>query len=392
MHMKLKAPFILLVFLVSTQAVSAQQIPKIDSVHMLLLNPHIEIAATEAINLMYNFKFDESMRKFKYLKYEYGWHPLPYFLMGLNYWWRIVPNMNNTAYDNTFRAYMDSTIMYAERLHKKTNPIEGAFFLAAAYGFKARLYSDREQYRKAIWDAQKSLKYLKESNQFTTYSPEILFGDGLMNYYGEWIRENYPLLKPLLFMFPKGDKELGLKQLTEVSRNAFYARTEAQFYLMGIMLHDEGNYQEATYISEYLHNTFPDNPYFHRFYAHVLFQRGQYKKVQPLAEQMMARIDSGMFGYEAYTGRYAAFFLAKIYRSQKDMEKAEHYYERSVKFSIQANATDKGYYHQSLLDLADIHEKRGDKIRAKVLYTEVKKLTKRKDGVNETARERLKKL
>jgi len=129
---------------------------------MLLLNPYVQIEATKAINQLYNFKYDSSMRNLTYLKYEYGWHPLPYFLMGLNYWWRIQPDLYNSQYDDVFNAYMDTTIHIAKRLYKDANKIEGSFFLAASYGFKARLHSDRENYRRAALDGRKALKYLRE--------------------------------------------------------------------------------------------------------------------------------------------------------------------------------------------------------------------------------------
>ena len=36
---------------------TAQGAPDVDSVHMLLLNPYVQIEATQAINQMYNFKW-----------------------------------------------------------------------------------------------------------------------------------------------------------------------------------------------------------------------------------------------------------------------------------------------------------------------------------------------
>lgn len=369
---------------------AAQRAPKVDSVHMLLLNPYVQIEATKAINQLYNFKFDSSMRSLKFLKYEYGWHPLPYFLIGLNYWWRIQPDLNNERYDDVFNAYMDTSLYLAKRLHKEVNPIEGSFFLAAGYGFKARLHSDRENYRRAALDGRKALKYLKESQNYTEYSPELLFGDGLVNYYSKWIRENYPWLRPIMAFFPKGDKEKGIEQLREVSRNAFYARTEAQYYLMTILFHDRGDYAQASLISSYLYNTYPDNSFFHRWHARVLYQMGRRRQAERESLEIIQRIDSGKVGYGDYTGRYAAFFLGRIYRARKQMDEAEHYLLRSKEFHENANATDKGYYHHTLIDLAEIASKKGENEKAKALLKKAKKLAGRKDYVFKEAKKRLK--
>ncbi len=386
----MKQFFTILILLSIGHQSAGQHAPKIDSVHMILLNPYVQIEATNAVNELYNFKFDESMRHLKYLKFEYGWHPLPYFLMGLNYWWRIQPNLNDQKYDDIFNAYMDTSIVVAERLYDKVNPIEGAFFLAAAYGFKARLHSDRENYRRAAFDGRKALKYLKECNEFTEYSPEVLFGTGLINYYTEWIRENYPWLRPLMMFFPDGDKELGVQQLREVSRNAFYSRTEAQYYLLNILFHDKSEYREALALAEYLHVTYPDNSFFHRWYARALFTTGRYPQAEVVCKEIIARIDSSQVGYEEYTGRFAAFFLGRIYKFQKDDENAWKYFKRSQEFHEKANATEKGYYFSTLYNLGEIAVKRNDLDEAEVYYKMVKKLAKRNSDVFKKAKEGLK--
>jgi len=203
---------------------------------LLIADMQVQIQATQALNDMYNFKFREAKRQFYWLKQKYGEHPLPYFLMGLNEWWRIMPNREVEKYDNLFLAYMDTSIMKAKKLYQvDTMKIEGAFFLAASYGFKARLYSERSKWLKSAGHANKALNYLDDCRGKEELSPELLFGDGLYNYFSVWIPENYPQLRPFLIMFDKGDKELGLEQLREVAHNAFYTRTEAQYWLMGIL-------------------------------------------------------------------------------------------------------------------------------------------------------------
>ena len=377
------------IFLLGSIQVFAQRAPKVDSTHMLLLNPYVQIEATKSINQLYNFEFDSSMQNMTYLKYEYGWHPLPHFLMGLNYWWRIQPNLNDKKYDDVFNAYMDTSIYLARRLHREVNPIEGSFFLAASYGFKARLQSDRGNYRKAALNGQRALKYLDESQEYTEYSPELLFGDGLINYYSDWIRENYPWLRPLMALFPKGNKTKGIEQLREVSRNAFYARTEAQYYLMTILFHDKSNYEEAKVIAKYLYKTYPNNSFFHRWYMRIIFQLGHIKEAETECLKIIQRIDSGQVGYGNYTGRYAAYFLGRIYKNKRQKEKSVYYYEKSKTFHEKVNATDKGYYHDTLLQLGLIAKENGNNEKAQTLLKQVKKLARRRDYVFKEAKKRL---
>ena len=392
MTVRMKPVYILICSLLLSWNSIAQRAPKIDSIHMVLLNPYIQLEAAQAINDMYNFKFAKSMLNLKHLKYEYGWHPLPYFLMGLNYWWRIQPNQNDTQYDDTFNAYMDTTIFLAERLHKEANPIEGSFFLAASYGFKARLDSDRDNYRSAANYGRKALKYLKESRNYTEYSPELLFGDGLINYYSTWIRENYPILRPLLLFLPKGDKELGIKQLREVSRNAFYSRTEAQYYLMNILFHNEKEYTESRMLAEYLHKTYPDNSYFHRWYGRLLYQTGYRRQSEIQFLEIIHRIDSGYVGYESNTGRFAAYFLGRIYKNQKRYKESEIYYLRALIFAEDADATKKGYYYLTLYNLSKLALIKKDRKQAEYYVKRVKKLAGRRHSAYIKAKEALKKM
>lgn len=358
---------------------------------LLIADMIVQIEATQALNDMYNFKFREARRQFFWLKQKYSEHPLPYFLMGLNEWWKIMPDLNIEKYDEKFLAYMDTSIMKAKNLYKDDRmKVEGAFFLSASYGFKARLYSERRKWMKAAGHANKALNYLEDCRSKEELSPELLFGDALYNYFSVWIPENYPQLRPFLIMFDKGEKELGLKQLREVAHNAFYTRTEAQFWLMQILFSKENDTRGALHESEYLHKTYPDNPYFHRYYTRVLFYTGRLAKSKVLAEEMLMKIDSSYTGYEANSGRYACFFLAKIWESNLDQEKAFHYYQRTVEFAKENKALESGYYLLSLYGMARIYDKRGDDEDAVKCLKTIRKNSGRKNEVNKLAKEYLK--
>lgn len=381
---------LLVCVILSSQISFAQQLDSTG--YNLLQNPFIQMESAEAINSMYNFEFEKSKSHFVYLKKQYPWHPLPYLLIGLNYWWRIVPDYQITKWDDLFLAYMDSTEVLAKKLRNEHNEIEGAFFLAASYAFEGRLYSERGQYRKAAIAGKNSLKYLKECRGNEAYSPELLFGDALFNYYAQWIRENYPLLKPLMILFPKGDKEKGIEQLKEVARNSFYSRTEAQYYLMRLLALEENDIPGGLQVAEYLNKSFPENAYFERFYARLLYQRGRYSQAQKVSERILKKIENGQIGYAKNSGRYAGFFLGHIHFLRRKYSIAKEYYQLGIEHSEAVGATDKGYYIYSWLHLGMIAEKEEDPELAKMHYQKVRKLTKRKHAANKQAKRRLSEL
>jgi hypothetical protein len=348
------AALLIVVFCTLHQPAAAQRLPSLDSVSALLTNMTIQIECTSGVNDLYNFKFERAASQFYWLKRNYPKHPLPYFLLGLIQWWKMVPNIEDQQYDNLFLNYMDSTIMFAEKIFDE-NPdnIEAPFFLAGAYGFKGRLYAERRSWTKAAFAGKKALKYLEYSKKHTDLSPELLFGDGLYNYYSIWIPENYPALKPMLIFFSKGDKKLGIEQLETVMRDAFYTRIEAMYFLMRIYSSDENQPHKALRVSEYLYNTFPDNPYFHRYYARMLYSMGRYSELEQVSLDILRKIEQKMPGYEATSGRYASFYLASMYRlSESEIDKARKYYQETVTFSEAIKATTSGYYLYSLSNLA----------------------------------------
>jgi tetratricopeptide (TPR) repeat protein len=359
--------------------------------NMLLLNQSVQIEATDAVNNMYNFKFEKAERDFRWIQFQYPEHPLPYFLLGLSEWWKIVPNIDDEQYDERCIAYLDTTIEKAEKLYDDDeNNVEAAFFLAGAYAFKGRLYSERSQWRKATVAGKNALKYLKRG-QSSELSPEFLFGDGLYNYYVEWVPENYPALKPIFWFFDNGNKELGIKQLQSVANNAFYTRTEAQYFLMRI--YSEENQSDKAYeVAKYASNTFPDNAYFERYYARMAYTLGQMGETEKISLSILDKIDRKMPGYEGTSGRYASFYLAYIYQGYyRDIAKAKQYYQRAVTFSEQTKALDSGYYLLSLAALARMADKENNYEQARSYYQTVLDHSEKKSSNYQEAKKYLSK-
>ena len=324
---------------------------------MVLKNPGVQIEATEAINMLYNYKFAEADAEFRWLRYRYPKHPMPHFLMGLAEWWKIVPNTDIETYDKKFLAHMDSTITLAEILYdNEKNKIEPAFFLAAAHAFKGRLYSERKQWTKATFAGKNALKYLEVCKGNGDLSPELLFGDGIYNYYAQWVPSEYPLLKPILAFFPKGNKKLGEQQLEKVGNNAFYTRVEARYFLLQIYSM-ENEYGKAYEMAKYMWQTFPNNPYFERYFCRTAFVTGKTGEAEKAAQNILDKISQGMPGYEGVSGRNAAYVLG-FYNMQyyRNYDLASQYFKKAVEFSTQTNSMNAGYYVSSLLGLGKIAE------------------------------------
>ncbi len=330
----------------------------------LLVNQDVQQELNGAVRNLYNFKFDRADRQFRSLRRRYPEHPMAYFLLGLSTWWKILPtNMGTTQYDRTFYAYMDTAVVKAKALYDNDkHNYEACFFLSAAYAFDARLHAERHDWRKATVSSKRALEFLDKSREANDLSPEFLFGQGLFNYYAVWIGQEYPWLRPVLFFFPKGNRETGIQQLRTVGNTGFYTATEARFFLMRI-LGSEREHEEtaALAVARRLVADFPDNSYFERNYAMLCFREGDWAACEQASESILRKINQGMPGYEGYCGRYATYFLGFLmqYRHHKSAE-ARDYYQRCIVFSELVANTSGGYYQGAAFNLAKLSEADAD--------------------------------
>jgi len=358
----------------------------------LLLDKGLQYRITKAINSMYNFDFATAEHDFTVIMYQYPTHPLPDFLMGLAYWWRIEVNVTNTRYDNIFIQYLERANEKAKKmLAEDPKNKEAAFFLAAGYGFQGRLYSERKSWAKATFAGKNALNYMELSRGEQELNPELLFGDALFNYFSVWIAENYPLLKPVVALFPKGNKKLGLQQLESVASNAFYTRVEAQYFLFRLYGSEEKRPLDALRIVTYLHEKFPNNPYFHRSFARYLYTTGKWTEAMRESFSILDRIEQRQVGYEANSGRYAAFFLGEYFYRVGNLAEAKKYFSKTLSFGEESESQESGYYLYALISLGKIATKEKNKPQARYYFNAVKKYAKRKHPAHQEAREFIKK-
>ena len=356
----------------------------------ILTDIDIQIEATSAINKMYNYEFDEAEKEFKWLVQEYKEHPLPVFLLGLSNWWKIDSYSGLSdkrkseklkSLDKEFLNLMDKSIFLSKKVYENGNKIDGAFFLAASYGFKGRLLSERRKWRAAAFAGMNALKFLKEITKDDIMIPEISFGNGLFNYYSIWISDRYPLLKPIVSLFPEGDKKLGIDQLNNAANNSFYTRTEAQYFLVRIFS-GENNLKKSLYLSQYLHNTFPDNSIFHRYYSQQLYRTSNLSLCKIESLKIIDFYNNRKFGYNQNDIRLAHFFLGEVFLSESRYENSIFHLKKSLEFSNEFKNKKLGYTIYSNFLLGKLYLKIEKKNEARLHFKKVIKLTNKKDKLN----------
>ena len=350
----------------------------------------VQISTTAAVNNMYNFNFDEAEREFKWLKVKYPNHPLGDFLIGLNEWWKIVPDTKQTQFDDKCHEYMDLAIDKAEGMYDDNHKNkEAAFFISAAYAVKGRLYAEREKWVKSAWAGKQAIKYLDNSRGEENINPELLFGDGIYNYYSKWIHENYKSLKPLLTFFRKGDKKLGIKQLENVANNAFYSRMEARYFLIQIYAMENQSAKSLT-MARQMHSLYPNNSFFHRYVARNSFALGRLDEAEIYAKELLENLDRKRYGYGDNDGRYGAYILAYIYDNYKrNIPQAKFFYQKCINYALNNDTKESGYYSAANLALGKIAISEDENKAAVEYFAEVLKNSEKNSDSYKAAKKEL---
>jgi tetratricopeptide (TPR) repeat protein len=154
---------------------------------------------------------------------------------------------------------------------------------------------------------------------------------------------------------------------------------------------DENQPIKAYQLAKYLHETFPDNAYFERYFARLAFMQGRLEEVEQVSLNILDKLETKRLpGYEVTSGRYASYYLGYIYsNTQSDAEKAKTYYKRAVVYSEQGNAFDSGYYWGALAALGRIYDREENVPEARKYYEVLLERAERKSDHYKEAKQYL---
>jgi hypothetical protein len=139
---------------------------------------------------------------------------------------------------------------------------------------------------------------------------------------------------------------------------------------MKLLHNDEHQTPQAMPIAQGLARKYPDNGYFERFYALLCFDQAQFAECERLSRDILEKINVGLPGYEASSGRYASYFLGYLMQYKyRDAAKARDYYQRCIVFAESNGETEGGFYLFANASLAKLSEQANDLEAARRYYT-----------------------
>lgn len=322
----------------------------------------------QGIDHIYNYEFSEAEEVIVMLEDKYPDHPITSFYKGLIYYWKYYPVIPEKPGSEEFEWEMELSWERADSLKQQDCNIEGVFFELMARSFIVMYYADNGKSSRAIKHFNTIYRDILQGFELQEDFQEFLFITGLYNYYREAFPEAYPIYKPALIFFRKGDREKGLKMLRDAAFETDFMKVEAAMFLSMIHINFENNPDSALWYAEYLHGEYPGNTYFHSKYTEMLLINGQY-------DRALIQIDS-MMQLDSYNRMKSTVFRGiHEEKGMSDPDKAKGLYERGLSlaepYGERANYT-KAYAY---IGLSRYYTNNENKRKARDYYRKAKKAT-----------------
>ncbi len=289
----------------------------------VLEQPSIKELATVGMDHLYDLRFDEAQRAFDLIDQQLPDHPIGPFLQSLTTWWQILLDLSDESHDRTFFSAMESVIDRCDAiLDDDPDNVDALFFKGAALGFRGRLRSNRGDWFKAAMDGKRAMDYVLAVPRLEPDNADYGFGKGIYDYFAAVVPDRHPYVKPVMGLFPRGDRERGLELLERTASEGHYIQTEAVYFLLQINFIYERNYKQSLEHAAWLRERYPNNAFFHAIYGRVLAHAGRWSQSAPVFTEILDRYKRGDTGYNAAVAEQALYYLARERMVRRDFETA----------------------------------------------------------------------
>jgi len=338
--------------------------------------PALAAAIQKGIDHTYDLEFDEAEKTFAEVIRARPDHPTGYFFRAMVQWIRILSNFNVESHDDRFNQMLEKVIdLCDKRLEQNSKDVVALFFKGGSIGFRGRLRANRGSWLLAAKDGVSALPLVRKAHEIEPGNFDVLLGIGIYNYYAAVIPDAYPFVKPVMLLFPKGDRKKGIEQLELASQYARYARLEATYFLMQNYYLYEKNYLRAHEIARELHARYSKNPIFHRYLGRTSVSLGMWEETQQVFSEVAARYQRKQVGYADHEGREAYYYLGRAAFLRGEFPMAQKFYLLTNELSSRLDTpAGSGFSALATLALGMIHDSQNKRAEAVQYYRKVLKL------------------
>lgn len=279
----------------------------------------------KGIDYVYNFEFDKAENIFNNLKKSYPGHPVLYLLDGMLTYWKNYPILTDSPGRSRFEDDLRTCIDLCKKNNDPGLKAESLLVSLCARGFLLLFYTDNELNIEVFPLATSSYSYIMQSFDYTSSYSDFDFFTGLYDYYTEVYPEEYPIYKPLMLLFKKGDRARGLRELNNAASNSIFLKAESLSFLSDIYLTYENDLHKATSYSLILTDHYPSNTEYLATYLKNLLLGKQYD----MAENKLLNYDKKNTNayFKAQLLIFKGILAEKKHHNLKD---ARNYYTQGI--------------------------------------------------------------
>lgn len=287
-------------------------------------------------------------------------------------WWAInIERDNDALYDAFYKKVEKVEEICDKILDDNDENADALFYKGGAVGYRGLVYSLKDSWLKAAQDGKTALNLLDKANEINPNNPDVKFGLGIYNYFAEFVPDKYPIIKPLMIIFPKGDKLKGLAQIKDIALNSRYAKTEAKFILAYLYSIYEKNYYESQFYSQDLVVNYPENAFFRQLLCRSFIGLSNWQMAIDGWGKVLALCDSNKFGFNEKIRREAHYYIGVSYLGQRNLPEAEKNLLKAEELSRNVDKEMTEIAVDGWLKLGQTYDLMGNKSKADDYYNKV---------------------
>jgi hypothetical protein len=310
----------------------------------------------KAVDNIYDLRFTEAAEECQNLNQSYPEHPIGFLLKGMMTYWENYPLLPSSPAHVSYEADMRRCIDLCEKKH---NPADNAEYLLAnlcARGMLLLYYADNDLSMEVIPLTTSTYQYIRHSFDYTSVLNDFYFFTGLYDYYREVYPDAHPVYKALAFLFPKGDRNKGFKDLQTAAKSSIMLKAESSSFLYSICLSYENDFKQASSYAKSLHEQYPANFLYLAACIKNLLLVKQYDE----AEQLMMNSDTTITN--SFLQSQLAIFKGILQEKKyNNTELARQDYEKGVTSISTFGVYGNEYMAYAYFGLSRISDSKGDK-------------------------------
>lgn len=328
----------------------------------------------KGISYIYHIKYDSADMQFKEFIKQNPDLPDGYFFDAMLEYWKIIPDKNNEWNDENFYNKVNAVLKVCDKiLDNNPDDFKATFYKGGILGYRGLLKSIRESWLRAAEDGREALNLLDKATELQPNNKDAQLGIGIYNYFAEYVPDKYPALKPLLLIFPKGDKIKGLMQIKETAANSRFARVEANYILAYLNINFEKNFSEGEVYSKKLYDEFPENPIFEKFINSCYIGLSRFDDAIAGWKKVLEKCDNKQTGYDNINiRRDANYYISASYFYLHRIEEAETYLQTCESLNKEIDKDNESMFTANIfMMLGNLYDKKGDRSKAISYYDKV---------------------